>query len=318
MWFELAIERQRATAHPGSDGDVAALENAGLLSRRRQIEAHHVIEVAAVENENAGAIVYARARIRGRDEAAQHRRDAFGIDRELEPGQRLLRRPVALTGLQVEQSLGIDGDGIGLHRRRGGHSAGNDLALHQQALNARIDQAGSELREIENADHEREQPRHVEKNDAPAQARKSDADKEMPALQQEDGKAPSPSFRERCPVLALLLFQLDLEAFQRFIESAKAQRSCAGKELPAFGDEFAEAAQPYDRERQWTLVGTLRLDGCREVVRRAIVPSDSDEERRAVLPPRRALQGGFCKRQEAVKATPGVEHEEAKAPAFGQ
>src|SRR5207249_3679978 len=153
LWFELAIERQRAAAHPGSDGDVAALENAGLLSRRRQIEAHHVIEVAAVENENAGAIVYARARIRGRDEAAQHR--------------------------------------------------------------------------------------HVEKNDAPAQARKSDADKEMPALQQEDGKAPSPSFRERCPVLALLLFQLDLEAFQRFIESAKAQGSCAGKELPAFGHEFA-------------------------------------------------------------------------------
>src|SRR5207244_2002064 len=96
-----------------------------------------------------------------------------------------------------------------------------------------------------------------------------------PALQQEDGKAPSPSFRERCPVLALLLFQLDLEAFQRFIESAKAQGSCAGKELPAFGHEFAEAAQPYDRERQWTLVGTLRRDGGLETLRRSIEHSRS-------------------------------------------
>src|SRR5207237_10447985 len=101
--LELAVERQRAAAEPGADGDVDALENAGFAGGRRQIEAQHVVEVAAVENENASAVVHARAGIGGRDEAAQHRRDALGIDREFEAGQRLLRRAVALPGLQVEQ-----------------------------------------------------------------------------------------------------------------------------------------------------------------------------------------------------------------------
>ena len=40
--------------------------------------------------------------------------------------------------------------------------------LHQQALDARVDQPGAELGEIENADDEREQPGDVEKDDAPA------------------------------------------------------------------------------------------------------------------------------------------------------
>src|SRR4029077_4642640 len=131
---ELAIERQRAAAEPGADGDIGALEKAGLPGRRRQVEAQNGVEIAAVEKEYAVAVIDARAGVGRRHQAAQHRRHPLRIDRELEPGQRLLVGPVALAGLQVEQALGIDGDVVGLYRRRGGKRARDDLALHQQAL----------------------------------------------------------------------------------------------------------------------------------------------------------------------------------------
>jgi hypothetical protein len=108
-----------------------------------------------------------------------------------------------LARLQLEQPLGIDGDGIGLHRRRGGDGAGDDFALHQQALDARVDQAGAELGQIKNSDHQRQQAGDVEKDDAPAQTRKGDADEEVPALQQELGAPPSPAFDERRAVVGL-------------------------------------------------------------------------------------------------------------------
>jgi hypothetical protein len=50
--------------------------------------------------------------------------------------------------------------------------------LHQQALRARVDQAGAELRQIEDADDEREQPDDVEQNDAPGEARRALRDDE--------------------------------------------------------------------------------------------------------------------------------------------
>ena len=68
-------------------------------------------------------------------------------------------RAVAFAGLQLEQPVGIDRDGVGLDGGRGGDRAGDDFALHQQALHARVDQAGAELRQIENADDQREQAR---------------------------------------------------------------------------------------------------------------------------------------------------------------
>jgi hypothetical protein len=73
--------------------------------------------------------------------------------------------------------------------------AGDDLALHQQALDARVDQTGAELRQIENTDHEREQPGHVEEDDAPAQARKSDVRDQLPPAQQQRGEPPSSGCR---------------------------------------------------------------------------------------------------------------------------
>ena len=51
---------------------------------------------------------------------------------------------------------------VGFDGRRGGDGAGDDLALHQQALHARVDQAGAELREIEDADEQREQAGEIE------------------------------------------------------------------------------------------------------------------------------------------------------------
>ena len=131
------------------------------------------IEIAAVEQKHALAIVDARLRAGRQHEAAQQRRDALRVDREVEAGERFVRRPVAFAGLQFEQLVGVDGDRVSLDRRGCRNRARDDLALHQQALHARVDQAGAELREIENADQEREQADEVEDDDAPRQRRKA-------------------------------------------------------------------------------------------------------------------------------------------------
>ena len=118
--------------------------------RRRQVEAQHVAaaeQIAAVDQQHAVAIVDAGAGLGRRNQPPQHRRHALGIDREVDAVERVLGRAVALARLQLEQFVGIDGDrGIGLDRRRGGDRAGDDFALHHQALDARVDQAGAELR----------------------------------------------------------------------------------------------------------------------------------------------------------------------------
>jgi hypothetical protein len=75
--------------------------------------------------------------------------------------------------LQLEQPVGVDRDRIGLDGGRGGDGAGDDLALGQQALHARIDQAGAELVEVEDADHENDEAGEIEDDDAPGQARKN-------------------------------------------------------------------------------------------------------------------------------------------------
>ena len=80
---------------------------------------------------------------------------------------------VALAGLQLEQPVGIDGDRVGVDRRRGRDRAGDDLALHQQALHARVDQAGAELREVEDAGDQRDQAGEIEEDDAAGEARKA-------------------------------------------------------------------------------------------------------------------------------------------------
>ena len=162
---------------------------------------------------HAVAVVDARARLGRRDQAAQHRRDALRIDREFERRQRLVRRAVALAGLQLEQLVGIDGDGVGLDGGRGGDRAGDDLALHQQALHARVDQAGAELRQVEDADDQRDQAGEVEEDDAPGEAGEALRDEELPGAPRNGaqaraslgarraavGRAGSALRRESCP-----------------------------------------------------------------------------------------------------------------------
>ena len=75
-------------------------------------------------------------------------------------------------------------DAVAVDGGRGGDRAGDDLALHQQALHARVDQAGAELRQIENADDERDQARDVEEDDAAREAREALADEELPGAPQ--------------------------------------------------------------------------------------------------------------------------------------
>jgi hypothetical protein len=74
-----------------------------------------------------------------------NRRDAFRIDRKIQSGI-FIGRTIGFTGLQIEQPVGIDGDGVGLDRRGGRDRARDDLGLHQQALRPRVNQAGAELR----------------------------------------------------------------------------------------------------------------------------------------------------------------------------
>ena len=61
-------------------------------------------------------------------------------------------------------------------------------SLDDQALHPRIDQPGPELGEIEDAEHEREQPRDVQENDAARQAREALGDEELPAMLERAGQ----------------------------------------------------------------------------------------------------------------------------------
>ena len=124
---------------------------------------------AAVEDQAAVAVVDAGAGLGRRDQPSQHRRDALRIDRKIQPGI-LVRRAIGFAGLQVEQPVGIDGDGVGFDGGGGGDRARDDLGLHQQALRARVDQAGAELREIENARHQRDEAGEIERDDAAGEA----------------------------------------------------------------------------------------------------------------------------------------------------
>ena len=66
---------------------------------------------------------------------------------------------------------------------------GDQFALQDQALLARLNEAGPELGEIEDAEHEGEEARDVQKNNSARQAGKALGDEELPAVSQRSGKA---------------------------------------------------------------------------------------------------------------------------------
>ena len=107
-----------------------------------------------------------------------------------------VRRAIGFAGLQIEQPVGIDGDGVGLDRGGRRDRAGDDLGLHQQALRPRVDQAGAELREVENARHQRDQAGEIERNDAAGEAREAEREEELTgAAQPAERPLPAPQLR---------------------------------------------------------------------------------------------------------------------------
>jgi hypothetical protein len=92
--------------------------------------------------------------------------------------------------------------------------------LHQQALDAGIDEAGAELGEVENSDDQREQAGDVEKDDAPGQAGKGDADEEMPALIQQLDEPPASLGERRLAGVGPVRLDVGPETLRRSIEHA--------------------------------------------------------------------------------------------------
>jgi hypothetical protein len=77
---------------------------------------------------------------------------------------------------------------------RGGRDrARDDLALHQQALHARVDQAGAVLRQVKDADHQREQARDVEQDDAAGEAGRTLRYQKAPARADDVGRTAQPA-----------------------------------------------------------------------------------------------------------------------------
>ena len=181
---ELVVEREIAAPEPAAQRDKCAFHEAGSFGIRwRKIEPEHIaatVQIPAVEDQNSIAIVDTRARFGRRHETPQHRRYALRVDRKFDAGQRFIGRAVAFAGLQFEKTLRIDRDGVGLYGRRRSDRAGNDFALREQTLHARINQAGAELREIEHAGDECDQAGKVEEDDAAREAREALRNEEMP------------------------------------------------------------------------------------------------------------------------------------------
>ena len=184
------VARKIAAAEPRQERIAGALERIRLLVRRRQVEPQHLarnVEAAAVEDEIAGAVVDAGARLGRRDQAAQHRRHPLRIDREFKPGHAFIAE--ALAWLQFEQPVPVDVGAVAVGGGGGGNGAGDDLALHHEALDPGVDQAGTELRQVEDAEDERDEARDVERDDTPRQAGEALADEELPGALGEAAKS---------------------------------------------------------------------------------------------------------------------------------
>ncbi len=181
----LAVGLQIAAREPRLNGKESAFQKTRLLgARRRQFELHHVaaaVEIATVEDQTAVAVVDARPRIRRQDQAAQQGPDPLEIDRKFEPEQGVVVGAVAFAGMEFQQALGVDVDDVGVVRRLRRDGDGDEIALHREALGARLDQASAELGQIDDAENEHEQAGDVEKDDAPREARKRLGDEELPA-----------------------------------------------------------------------------------------------------------------------------------------
>ena len=146
---------------------------------RRQLHAQDVaagIERPGIEQQQAVPVEDPGAGLGRRHQAAQQGRDPLGVDREFERREGFVGEPFRFAGLHLQQLVRIDGDGVGLDRRRACDGARDDLALGEKALYAGFDEALAELVEVEEADEERDEAGEVEHDDAARQARRAALD----------------------------------------------------------------------------------------------------------------------------------------------
>src|SRR5215207_82249 len=118
---------------------------------RRQFGLHDIaarIEPAAVDDEKPVAIVDATTNVGCRHEAAEHRAGTLGIDGKVQVIELIDSRSKPAVGTGLHQAIGIENDGIGIHRRRGSKSRRDDLALGEKALDTGVNEALTELIEI--------------------------------------------------------------------------------------------------------------------------------------------------------------------------
>ena len=69
-------------------------------------------------------------------------------------------------------------------------ASGDDLGIDQQALRTRLDQAGAELREIEDARHQRDEAGQIERDDAAGEAGEREREEELPGAAQPAQRPP--------------------------------------------------------------------------------------------------------------------------------
>ena len=86
------------------------------------------------------------------------------------PSNGIVERRKALSGLQFEKLVRVDSESVGVDRGRCGDRSGDDLALGAQTGDARVDQAGAELVEEQDAGDENDQRGEIENDDAAREA----------------------------------------------------------------------------------------------------------------------------------------------------
>ena len=102
-----------------------------------------------------------------------------------------------LVGRELQQLLGIDGDRVGLDRRRRGDRRGDDAGLGLQALRPRGDDVGAELVEQQEGDDQDQQPAEIEEDDAAGERRGKAGERRAPEDAQPLARARPPPSRAR-------------------------------------------------------------------------------------------------------------------------
>ncbi len=102
----------------------------------------------------------------------QERPNKRGVDGELRCVLIAWRRRYAFARRQLQQLVGIDGDRIGVSRRRSRNCGGDDVGLNGEALHPRLDQIGAKLVEQQKPDHEHDKAAQIEDDDAPGERRR--------------------------------------------------------------------------------------------------------------------------------------------------